>query len=269
MQFARGLRMTNTITPFLKWAGGKTWLAPKLAEMFEPYQESHTWVEPFCGGLGATLGVMPKKAILSDVNPALINLYKQIGNGLENKGSFDISEVEYYRTRARFNNYQFSAIDFYYLNRVGYRGLCRTNARGEFNTPYGHYKKPKLDHDFSLYQKAFDGWGFCDSNYYDVLDWVKLWKTDSHRQHFVYADPPYDAGFTGYSGAFDWTDQVKLALALASLDCPVIASNKATDRIIELYKSLDFLIEYVEAPRRISCNGDRKPATEMLATKNI
>ena len=90
-----------------------------------------------------------------------------------------------------------------------------------------------------------------------------------HRQYFIYADPPYDAGFTSYSGAFDWTDQVKLALALASLDCPVVASNKATDRIIDLYKGLGFLIEYVEAPRRISCNGDRKPATEMLATKNI
>ena len=254
------------LTPFLKYAGGKTWLAPKLAEMYIPYLNTHIWVEPFCGGLGATLGVMPKRAILSDVNPALINLYKQIGNGLENKGSFDISEVEYYRTRARFNNYQFSAIDFYYLNRIGYRGLCRTNARGEFNTPYGHYKKPLLDHNFSIYQQAFTGWDFFDFCYSDTLLSLKEFYG---RQYFIYVDPPYDGGFTGYSGAFDWTDQVKLALALASLDCPVVASNKATDRIIDLYKGLGFLIEYVEAPRRISCNGNRKPATEMLATKNI
>ena len=258
------------LTPFLKWAGGKTWLAPKLAEMFEPYRESHTWVEPFCGGLGATLGVMPKKAILSDVNPALINLYYQISNGLENKGGFDISEVEYYKTRARFNSPQLkdnaSAIDFYYLNRVGYRGLCRTNARGEFNTPYGHYKKPLLDHNLSIYQQAFIGWDFFNSCYGDTF---LLLKEFCHRQYFIYVDPPYDAGFTSYSGAFDWTDQVKLALALSSLDCPVVASNKATDRIIDLYKSLGFLIKYVDAPRRISCDGDRKFVTEILATKNI
>ena len=56
---------------------------------------------------------------------------------------------------------------------------------------------------------------------------------------------------------------------LAVFDRPVVASNKATDRIIDLYKSLGFAIEYIEAPRRIACNGDRKPVTEMLATKNI
>jgi Site-specific DNA methylase len=40
------------LTPFLKWAGGKTWLAPRLAEMYEPFRKSHTWVEPFCGAFG-------------------------------------------------------------------------------------------------------------------------------------------------------------------------------------------------------------------------
>ena len=261
------------LTPFLKWAGGKTWLAPKLAEMYEPYRDTYTWVEPFCGGLGATLGVMPKQAVLSDVNSNLINLYLQIDKGLENKKDFDITEEEYYKTRAQFNSNQFkdnaSAIDFYYLNRVGYRGLCRTNASGGFNTPYGHYKKPKLNHDFSIYREVFIGWGFCDSNYCAVLDWIKYWKSETPRHHFIYADPPYDAGFTSYSGAFKWDDQVNLAEMLGALDSPVVASNKATDRIIDLYKSLGFAIEYIEAPRRIACNGDRKPVTEMLATKNI
>ncbi|WP_228736836.1 DNA adenine methylase, partial [Klebsiella variicola] len=30
---------------------------------------------------------------------------------------------------------------FLYLNRHGYRGLCRYNKKGEFNVPYGNYKK--------------------------------------------------------------------------------------------------------------------------------
>jgi DNA adenine methylase len=31
---------------------------------------------------------------------------------------------------------------FLYLNRHGYNGLCRYNLRGEFNVPFGRYKKP-------------------------------------------------------------------------------------------------------------------------------
>jgi len=263
--------MMTKLTPFLKWAGGKTWLASKLAEMFEPYRESHTWVEPFCGGLGATLGVMPKKAILSDVNPHLINLYQHIADGMPNLNHWQNTKEEFENVKHRFNHRMgdsFNAQAFYYLNRTCFNGLCRFNQKGKFNVGYAKYKKPKLDHDFSLYQKTFEGWEFHDLDYFESLKLFKQYR-EWRRDHFIYADPPYDAGFTSYSGAFDWTDQVKLALALASLDCPVVASNKATDRIIDLYKGLGFLIEYVEAPRRISCNGDRKPATEMLATKNI
>lgn len=32
------------------------------------------------------------------------------------------------------------ALYFLYLNRHGYRGLCRYNLDGYFNVPYGNYK---------------------------------------------------------------------------------------------------------------------------------
>ena len=269
---------TAKFTPPLKWAGGKTWLAPKLAGIYEPYRDTHTWVEMFCGGLGATLGVMPKRAILSDSNPHLINLYQQIDSGMSNNICSNTANEDnlwannqhnFNRIRESFNKSpftnRFNAQAFYYLNRVGYRGLCRTNASGGFNTPYGHYKKPKLDHDFSVYREAFAYWDFLKCDYETALFLSK----EHIRPTFIYADPPYDAGFTGYSGAFKWDDQVNLAEMLGALDSPVVASNKATDRIIDLYKSLGFAIEYIEAPRRIACNGDRKPVAEMIATKNI
>ena len=256
------------LTPFLKWAGGKTWLAPKLAEMYEPYRDTYTWVEPFCGGLGATLGVMPNRAILSDSNPYLINLYQQIDKGLSSSNYWN-SKEQFEDIKRRFNLYQFndefSAKAFYYLNRTCFNGLCRFNQKGKFNVGYGKYKKPKLDHDFSTYREIFTDWDFFNWDYKIALSLSK----EHVYPAFVYADPPYDAGFTGYSGAFKWDDQVNLAEMLAAFDSPVVASNKATDRIIALYKSLGFAIEYIEAPRRIACNGDRKPVTEMLATKNI
>ena len=256
------------LTPPLKWAGGKTWLALKLAEMYEPYRDTHTWVEPFCGGLGATLGVMPKRAILSDSNPHLINLYQQIDKGMTSSNYWN-SKEQFEDIKRRFNlhqfNDEFSAKAFYNLNRTCFNGLCRFNQKGEFNVGYGNYKKPKLDHDFSIYRETFAYWDFFNWGYQSALSLSK----EHIRPAFIYADPPYDGGFTGYSGAFEWDDQVNLAEMLGALNCPVVASNKATDRIIDLYKSLGFAIEYIEAPRRIACNGDRKPVTEMLATKNI
>ena len=86
---------------------------------------------------------------------------------------------------------------------------------------------------------------------------------------FVYADPPYDVPFTQYStGGFSWEDQVRTAhwLAKHPASCPAI---KTTDRILKLYSSLGFKIKVLDAPRAISCTGERKKVKEVLATKNI
>ena len=36
-----------------------------------------------------------------------------------------------------------------------------------------------------------------------------------------------------------------------------------------LYRRLRYALHYHDAPRRISCNGDRTPAREVLATRNL
>ncbi len=87
---------------------------------------------------------------------------------------------------------------------------------------------------------------------------------------FVYADPPYDVEFTQYSkGGFVWADQVRATEWLARHKGPVILSNQATDRIIALYEKLGFSLRFFQAPRRISCTGDRTPAKEVLALRNL
>jgi DNA adenine methylase len=68
-------------------------------------------------------------------------------------------------------------------------------------------------------------------------------------------------------GGFSWEDQVRTAEWLAAHPGPVLLSNQATDRIVSLYQSLGFEISYLEAPRRISCTGDRSLALEVLALK--
>ena len=76
--------------------------------------------------------------------------------------------------------------------------------------------------------------------------------------------------FTQYSqGGFPWEDQVRTAKWLSRHRGPVILVNQATERIAALYKGLGYSVSYLNAPRRISCTGDRTPAKEVVATRNL
>jgi len=78
----------------------------------------------------------------------------------------------------------------------------------------------------------------------------------------------YESEFTTYSsGGFSWSDQERTARLLARHPGPVVISNQATPRIVELYESLGFELTYLDGPRRISCTGDRSSAREVLAVK--
>jgi DNA adenine methylase len=150
---------------------------------------------------------------------------------------------------------------FYYLNRTGYNGLCRFNRSGRFNVPFGRYRTIRYRTDFSPYRKLFARWEFTCGNF----EALSVSAAD-----FIYADPPYDVEFTQYSRqGFGWDDQVRLAEWLRAHPGPVVLSNQATDRIVALYKKMGFRLRYLRAPRMISCNGDRTPAREVLATRGV
>lgn len=259
---------TTELSPPLKWAGGKRWLIPRLAEIWKS-QTKRRLVEPFLGGGAVALGLKPQSALLNDTNLHLINFYQCLQNGLVLDLQMANDRELYYTHRARFNqliaNGREKGVEaaslFYYLNRTGYNGLCRFNRRGSFNVPFGQHKSINYTTNFTPYARALAKWQFTCG------DFSKLNLMDSD---FIYADPPYDVEFTTYSpGGFQWTEQVRLAQWLAAHRGPVIASNQATERILKLYESLDFKIELLKAPRLISCKGDRTRASEMLATKGI
>ena len=254
--------------PPLKWAGGKRWQVPHLVDFWNANQDRRL-VEPFAGGLAVALGLKPKRALINDVNPHLINFYTWLKTGLVVEERFENKEKWFYRARNRFNrllrngkgNTAEAAGLFYYLNRTGYNGLCRFNASGEFNVPFGRYATINYRYEFEEYQTAFANWEFTNLSFREL-------KLDS--DDFVYADPPYDVEFTTYSqGGFNWEDQRATAKWLAAHPGPVILSNQATVRIMDLYKGLGFATPTFEAPRRISCTGDRSPALEVLATLNL
>ena len=258
----------EVVRPPLKWAGGKRWQVPHLAPLWEK-EKQRRLVEPFAGGLAVALGLRPERAWLNDVNPHLINLYVWLKRGLTIEQEFQNDEKAYYRARVRFNallqekkhKTAEAAGLFYYLNRTGYNGLCRFNASGGFNVPFGRYASIGYKYEFPEFVQAFRDWTFTNSHF------SKMTLADDD---FVYADPPYDVQFTTYSmGGFDWDDQVATATWLSKHPGPVVLSNQATVRIIELYKRLNYNLILMNAPRRISCTGDRTPASEVIATRNL
>lgn len=254
--------------PPLKWAGGKRWQLPALRPLWLPHARCRL-VEPFCGGLAVALGLSPARALLNDANPHLINFYRWLQRGLVVDLPMHNDRALYARYRTRFNDLlragatetAEAASLFYFLNRTGYNGLCRFNKSGEFNVPYGQYARIAYARDFTAFTETFARWDFTN------VDFEALPLT---RRDFVYADPPYDVPFTAYSkGGFSWDDQVRVARWLTAHRGPVVLVNQRTDRIVDLYRSLGYTLTYANAPRRISCTGDRTPAREVLAVRNL
>jgi DNA adenine methylase len=82
---------TTKLVPPLKWAGGKRWLFPQIAEIVAKnlstanIKSDFRLVEPFSGGLAIALGLNPKRALLADINRHLINFYQEVARGLKLK----------------------------------------------------------------------------------------------------------------------------------------------------------------------------------------
>jgi DNA adenine methylase len=256
------------LRPPLKWAGGKRWQVPHIAPLWQRHR-GRRLVEPFCGGLAMALGLMPSHALLNDNNPHLINFYTWLQRGLVIDWPMRNEESAYYAARDRFNallssghaDSREAAGLFYYLNRTGYNGLCRFSKSGVFNVPFGRHRSINYVTDFEAYRPVLAPWRFTAEPITSVA---------FDADDFVYADPPYDVEFTQYSqGGFAWTDQEQTAAILSEHPGPVVLVNQATDRIVRLYRGLGYDVRFVDAPRRISRTGDRTPAREVIATRNL
>jgi DNA adenine methylase len=259
---------STSLGPPLKWAGGKRWQLPHLRPLWAPHAHRRL-VEPFCGGLAVALGLMPAAALLNDANPHLVNFYRWLQRGLRVELRMENDETLFYEHRDRFNALLIgggadsaeAAALFYYLNRTGFNGLCRFSRQGAFNVPFGRYARIRYASDFSAYRRPFADWVFSTVD----VEALALEPAD-----FVYADPPYDVEFRQYAQrGFSWEDQERSAWWLARHRGPVVLVNQATPRIEALYRRLGFAIRFLHGPRRISCTGDRTPAREVLATRNL
>ncbi|WP_210499012.1 DNA adenine methylase [Vibrio crassostreae] len=258
--------------PFLKWAGGKRWIAPFVDDLYRELQLKSV-VEPFCGAGAVSLHIEPEFAILNDNNKHLINLYKWVrSTGLHLTIDTTNSFENYIRNRDQFNrliesgrwNEHQAAELFYYLNRTCFNGLCRFNqGKGHFNVGYGKYKKPYIAKNLVEYKELLGDIEITSESFVDI---IKRYVDDA----LVFIDPPYYKTFTGYSETpFTLDDQRVLAKASGECTSPVVATNSFEPEIVNMYKENGFDVFYYLARRTIACDGQRQRVREMVAFKNI
>lgn len=137
-------RTTNTDRPFLRWAGGKTWLTDFVLSLTKDL-EINRYFEPFLGGGAVFFAIKPQNAILSDVNAELIHTYITLRQRPEEVISvlktFQNESECYYRVRSDVRDDDvYMCARFIFLNQTSYNGLYRVNMAGQYNVPFGRRK---------------------------------------------------------------------------------------------------------------------------------
>ena len=268
--------------PFMKWAGGKR----QLLSQFDPFIPSkfNKYIEPFVGGGAMFFYLLPERAVLMDINPELINIYKVIQQNVDaliaSLKQHKNEEEYYYKIRnidldkeifAKWTDVQKASRNIY-MNHTCFNGLYRVNSDGHFNVPFGDYKDPILcdEENLRAVNKALKNIELHVGSFEKCLDYAE-------KDDFIYLDPPYvplslTASFTSYTKeSFGPEDQRRLLDVLKELDergCKVLLSNSYCDFVLDLYK--DFKIETIMANRAINSVGSKRgKIKEVLIMNNF
>ena len=264
--------------PFIKWVGGKTQLLPELVSRIP--DDFSRYFEPFMGGGALFFHLQPEQSTLTDINEELTNAYTVIkyrsDELIADLKQHTYEKNYYYQIRNvdRTDEYKSwsdvrRASRLIYLNKTCFNGLYRVNSRGEFNTPIGRYKNPKIVDEINLRacSQALQRVEIINSSFLKVEEKVS-------SNDFVYFDPPYaplntTSNFTGYSQkGFDSQMQLDLRDLCDRLDekgVRFMVSNSNAPLILDLYQS--YKIEFVYATRAINSKGNKRgKISEVLVT---
>ncbi len=265
--------------PFLKWAGGKAQLVPEILQRIP--SDIATYYEPFLGGGAVFFALRPARAVLSDINPDLINAFEVVRDKptelIESLSKHRHSKSYFYKLRGADRSADFwvnSDVDkasrVIYLNKTCYNGLYRVNSRGEFNVPFGDYQNPKIvdDENISACSAALQSAEIVNEPFESIADRVT-------EGDFVYCDPPYvpasrTANFAGYTKE-GFPDEMHRRLAefcrvIDRKGARFLLSNSDTPLTRELYAA--FHVETVEAPRAINSKADRRGRVTEILVRN-
>ena len=208
--------------PPIKSQGIKSKLVQWIASNIEGL-EYDKWIEPFMGTGVVGFNIRPKKALLCDTNPHLINFYNAIKNKeitsaivrnfltIEGEKLLKSNGDYYYEVRQRFNETG-NSLDFLFLSRSCFNGMMRFNRKGGFNVPF--CRKPnrfapalitKISNQVENISQIID-YGDYEFKIQDFKTTIK----EAGENDLIYSDPPYIGRHTDYFNS--WTEEDELSL---------------------------------------------------------
>ncbi len=276
------MKKKNPVMPVVKWAGGKRQIRNEIIHRIP--KDFSIYCEPFAGGCAVLFALCPEKAVINDINNELINIYRVIRDNvdelIEDLKKHENSREYFYSLREMDRDHESyrkmnpieRASRIIYLNKTCYNGLFRVNQAGEFNTPYGNYKKPNIVNEPVL-RAVSEYFNRADIRF-TCLDFEEVMR-NVERDSFVYLDPPYDpvsstANFTSYDkGGFDKNEQIRLKNVCDRLNkkgIRFLLSNSATEFIINLYR--DYTVEIIQAKRAVNSNPRKRGEVHEVLISN-
>ena len=255
------------LKPLVKYQGGKGKELPLIKQLLPP-QFSRV-VEPFCGGAAVSFG-LGHPALMSDINRDVINLYSVVANdelypqlqlkveyikGLEH----DDLQVEFYAAREAINqpwdcvDQLQRALAYIIVRQLCFSGMERYNSKGEFNVPFGHYKRfsCNLSPDHHNFLK-----NNCILRYGSFVDLFEQINADD----FVFIDPPYleRLGYTEGDGGLKLHENLLCCLKATQGKWMIIHSDHEFYR--ESYKDFNIIEKDFAYAQRFGKDKDHSGA---------
>ena len=207
------------------------------------------YIEPFVGGGSTFFFVQPDKAVLSDINYELIDLYLGVRQDPHAVwaaySSFPDTRKGYYEARALVPQdlpLVARAARILFLNRTCFKGMWRHNLSGEFNVGYGGQGRrwAIAAEDLSDVAARLADVDLRCSDFESVID-------EATEGDLIFVDPPYRRGHREQlhehyiGGRFTFADQARLVSALgraANRGVRWVVTNSSHEDLLSLYNQL-------------------------------
>ncbi|MCA6595091.1 MAG: Dam family site-specific DNA-(adenine-N6)-methyltransferase [Pseudanabaena sp. M046S1SP1A06QC] len=232
---------------FLRYAGSKRRILNQLLK-YLPSVDSikGRFIDPFVGGGNVFFGFQPKKALLSDINKDLIDLYRAIRRDpiavWEIFANYPNTKEGYYEVRNSEKKLSLihRAAKTLYLNRTCFRGWWRYNIYGKFNVGYGGESRRWCItcEDLVEISKRLYGIKLQHGDFELIIHNCK-------PQDFIFADPPYEPGEIVMTNnhymysQFSYNDYMRLQKTLQSASDRGVKwamTTSSHEKIVNLFK---------------------------------
>ncbi|PNC05833.1 DNA adenine methylase [Akkermansia muciniphila] len=267
----------NVAKPFLRWAGGKSWIVKYLRPLLSECSFVN-YHEPFLGGGSVFFSLTHHGRIfLSDSNRELIETYLSIRDNVDEIISllrkYPNEKDFYYNLR---DSSPPSLVEksarFIYLNQTSFNGIYRVNLKGKYNVPYGYRNKIVLNENVLRKASAkLQGAELMCCDFESTLSRIE-------KGDLIFIDPPYtishnNNGFIKYNQKiFSLEDQYRLSNLIDKIKLKkafYVLTNAAHSKISEIFNKGDLLIQVNRANLLGGKNAQRGHVDEFLFTNIV